>query len=672
MRKRYCVYGAKINYRKKRYFAGILIAVQCIFVMHLQAQVKGSFSDNQVSLKSELNTLTDISALPKYLTGAKAFQVSSYDTTGGNDDGFSGKYSFLRKEENGNLVIFDAKGSGVINRIWTPTPTDDTLDFYIDDTSRPAFSIKFSDLFSGKVFPFVHPVCGNEVGGFYCYLPIPFQKHGKIVYRGPKLEFYQIQYTLYPKGTPVKRFSMSLDRDEKTALAKAVNLWNTTDKKITDFIDTTQYALRSVSQTFEIKPGETKKIFERKQGGRIEGIEMSPTENFEGNNKQLDIQVRWDDEAVPAVDCPIADFFGYAFGKASMQSLLLGSQDDKDYCYFPMPFDKKAVITIVYRKNTIAKNQQPVKINSTVYYTNEKREKKSEGKFYAHWSSKKEYEKDGPHVFLNTKGKGHYVGTILQSQGLNPGMTLFFEGDDSTAIDGEFRMHGTGSEDYFNGGWYALVNRWDGKMSLPIHGALTYSLPLARTGGYRLFLSDKIPFEKSFYQSIEHGPTDNIPSDYTSVAFYYSNVPATSYLKPTNELTTVYTPDTYIMYPQLMQFTIGGQVDFKFAGPLILSGENGSLVRIDINEIPPGKYKVYMDFNKNENGGEFAIWQRQVQLTDWISAYQDHNTHIAEQYLCDMDVQTFKNTLTIKFKSDKNRKSLSLNRLIFKRIQDSN
>jgi hypothetical protein len=27
--------------------------------------------------------------------------ISSYDTTGGNDDGFSGNYSFIRKEKDG-------------------------------------------------------------------------------------------------------------------------------------------------------------------------------------------------------------------------------------------------------------------------------------------------------------------------------------------------------------------------------------------------------------------------------------------------------------------------------------------------------------------------------------------------------------------------------------------
>ena len=143
-------------------------------------------------------------------------------------------------------------------------------------------------------------------------------------------------------------------------------------------------------------------------------------------------------------------------------------------------------------------------------------------------------------------------------------MTLFFEGDDSTAIDGEFRMHGTGSEDYFNGGWYALLDRWDDKMSLPLHGSLDYSLPFARTGGYRLFLSDKMSFEKSFYHSIEHGPVGNsFPVDYTSVSFYYAEAGAKQESLPDDKSTGVFLPDTLIIYPQLMDFNFAGNMDVK-------------------------------------------------------------------------------------------------------------
>ena len=127
-----------------------------------------------VSLASELKPFYDIADLPAYRDETVMGQTSSYDTTGGNDDGFSGRYSYLRRLSDSSLVIFDVQGPGVINRIWTPTPSEDSLDFYIDDTVHAAFTIKYKDLFSGKVFPFITPLCNNQLGGYYCYLPIAF------------------------------------------------------------------------------------------------------------------------------------------------------------------------------------------------------------------------------------------------------------------------------------------------------------------------------------------------------------------------------------------------------------------------------------------------------------------------------------------------------------------
>src|SRR5262245_47330440 len=75
-----------------------------------------------------LQSLYRLDLLPTLRDSVHVGSVSSYDRTGGNDDGFSGKYSFVRKEPEG-LVLADLKGSGVIYRIWTPTPTDDIIEF---------------------------------------------------------------------------------------------------------------------------------------------------------------------------------------------------------------------------------------------------------------------------------------------------------------------------------------------------------------------------------------------------------------------------------------------------------------------------------------------------------------------------------------------------------------
>jgi len=96
-----------------------------IFCLFCQAQ-----SQNKTyRWGDEVKQLMRIDQLPRYRHHQLIDQESSYDRTGGNDDGFSGKYSYIRKEK-GSLVLAELEGPGVVNRIWTPTPTEDTLLFY--------------------------------------------------------------------------------------------------------------------------------------------------------------------------------------------------------------------------------------------------------------------------------------------------------------------------------------------------------------------------------------------------------------------------------------------------------------------------------------------------------------------------------------------------------------
>jgi len=611
-----------------------------------------------VTLNSELQRLCDIAQLPKYISGSYEAQRSSYDTTGGNDDGFSGKYSFVHKDADGTLVIFEAKGKGVINRIWTATPNDDTLDFYFDGKNKPACSIRFSDLFSGKVFPFVGPLCGRQLGGNFCYLPIPFQNGCKIVSRGKLMQFYQIQYRHYPNEYAVKTFDPDLSVAERATLEKIKKLWGAGERKVTDF-----YPGRAevVKTNATIGPGRTITLFDRDKGGRIVGLEIEAADI-----KEIDLKITWDGEQNPAVYAPLSDFFGYAFGSPSMQSLLLGCANGKNYCYFPMPFDRSAKIELVDRGNTGGRSKT---IKANVYYTDKKRDPLTEGKFYTCWNSDLNVAKGKPHVFLNVTGKGHYVGSILQAQGLNAGMTTFFEGDDSTSVDGVMRIHGTGSEDYFNGGWYALMDRWDTRMSLPLHGALDYSLPFSRTGGYRLYLNDKISYSKSIFQSMEHGPQGNaVPANYTSMALYYSDTPVSEITRPSARMTKSFLPDTLMLYPQLMNFSIWGDISVKPGfDAYVFTAANDARLRISLSEIPFGHYKLYAELKKDAQGADIAIWQRQTVLSDWMSLRSEKPVTEQQLYLCDITIGDFKNTLTIVFRSKEDGNKLSLSRLIFVR-----
>ena len=646
-------------------FLILILAAGCV---EEKTSVKNTEVEQDHSLCTELEAFYNPGTLPEYIDNSYCAQVSSWDTTGKNDDGFSGTYSFLRKNEDGSLVIFDVSGKGVINRIWTPTPNNDTLDFFIDNDYKPLFSIAFSDLFSGKIFPFVMPLCGNQLGGYYCYLPIPFEKSCRIVTRGTKIQFHQIQYRLYNDEKEVVAFNPELKQEEKEALEKVSLLWNKENKGVNDFYNG---KIISKSVNFTIEPGKTTTVFETGEGGRILGFEVSPSNIFEGLNKSTDIRITWDNEKNPAIYCPLADFFGFAFGDRSMQSLLLGSTDKSTYCYFPMPFDKSARIEFVGREDESV-SQTPVNIKVKISWSTTKRDPVKEGKFYSYWHKNAGAEKGIPHLLADIRGKGHYVGTLLQAQGLMAGMTLFFEGDDSTSVDGSFRMHGTGSEDYFNGGWYAMMDRWDGKMSLPLHGSLDYSLPFCRTGGYRLFISDKISFEKSFFHSIEHGPVGNaFPADYTSIGFYYADSPPENIAIPTPELSRVFIPDTLILYPQLLELTLFGSIDIRTTWKYGTGGESyrftpvgDSWVRFSLRGIPTGSYKMMFDIMMEPDGCEFSVWHRQSQLTDWISSYNHREERNYKLYICDIEANDLKNSITTRFRTDKEKTSFLLNRII--------
>jgi len=133
------------------------LIVLLLLVPALGFHTLGQKREKEVSILTELEKLSSLDNLPRYCGDSKSLQVSSYDRTGGNNDGFAGTYSFIRRDADSALVIFDAKGKGVIHRIWTPTPTSDTVDFYLGDTSKITFSMKFSDLFSGDSHPFTPP-----------------------------------------------------------------------------------------------------------------------------------------------------------------------------------------------------------------------------------------------------------------------------------------------------------------------------------------------------------------------------------------------------------------------------------------------------------------------------------------------------------------------------------
>jgi hypothetical protein len=440
--------------------------------------------------------------------------VSSFDRTGGNDDGFSGKYSFVRKDGEG-LVLADLKGPGVITRVWTPTPSDDVLQFFFDGEAKPRVEVKFRDLFLGRHPAFPRPLVGAGAGGYYCYVPMPFARSCVVRMQAPKVQFYQINYALYAEGSPVRTFEPAIPGPAAPDLEKAIALWRRSGSDIAGALTPPGVGRRVQEAAIALPAHGTRKLFEARKGGRIVGLRLWPASALAGKARDVLLRISWDGEG-PAVLCPAGDFFGYAWGQPAMQSLLVGTSGETNYCYFPMPFSKGALVELVSERNS------GMELHAEILTSSQPRAG-NEGRFYALWRRENPTQLGQPFTFLDTRGRGHLAGLTLQSQGFESGKTLFFEGDDQTTIDGELAVQGTGSEDFFNGGWYDVPDRWEKRLSFPLSGCLGYAKHLGRTGAYRLFLGDAYAFRTSLLQTIEHaGEKNSIPTDYSGVTYFYS------------------------------------------------------------------------------------------------------------------------------------------------------
>ncbi|MBN2473802.1 MAG: DUF2961 domain-containing protein [Pirellulales bacterium] len=499
-----------------------------------------------------INELYRLDLLPRLRRFESVGCVSSRDPTGGNDDGFSGKHSFIRKEEVGQ-VIAELDGPGVITRFHMSQPTRGIIKFYFDGEASPRIQRNIHEMFTGAHPPFLRPMVGTEAGGRYFYVPLPFQQSCQIVIETETVHFFQINYAKYPKGTVIKTYQDPPTGDFLRSLDEARELFGSAGSDISARLVPEATPMETETRRETLRPGESVTLFETSNPGRIVGLKLTPVDAFAGKERDILLRMYWDGETSPAVSCPVGDFFGYSFGEPAVRSLLLGTAAGVNYAFFPMPFERSARIELVSER----KSGPPFEAQAEITLSPVGKAA-DEGRFYAHWRRENPTRQGEPYTFLKTTGHGHVVGVIQQAQGLHAGHTGFFEGDDLAVIDGKPVAYGTGSEETFNGGWYDVPGRWEDRTSLPLSGCLEYKKYLGRTGGYRWMIADTYPYRESIDFTIEHGPEGNrILTDYTSVTFFYSLDP------PGIESSVPAATDRRVVAPERIVFTPGWNVPIR-------------------------------------------------------------------------------------------------------------
>ncbi|MEI6455640.1 MAG: glycoside hydrolase family 172 protein [bacterium] len=234
--------------------------------------------------------------------------------------------------------------------------------------------------------------------------------------------------------------------------------------------------------------------------------------------RRIVLRIYWDKELKPSVEVPLGDFFGNGFSYTPYISSYLGMTSGGFVCYFPMPFEGHARMEIA--------NETMQEIFAFYYQIDYQKVEgamdRDIGYFHALWKRDIRTNYDSSYVLFNTTGQGHVVGINMNMQSYD-GTYGYLEGDEKVFVDNEKKpsIHGTGTEDYFSGGWYFR----NGTFSGPYSGLLLKNDTLGRISAYRLHILDPIPFKKSIKFTIEHGHGNEEIADYSSTAYWYQIEP---------------------------------------------------------------------------------------------------------------------------------------------------
>lgn len=439
------------------------------------------------------------------LRDTRGVMDSSYDHSGGNGD--LGR--FVRKEGN-KAILSDIRGPGCIYRIWSANATGQ-LRIFFDGEEKPRIDCPMQDFFLGKVVPFGAPLVGKKSGGWYSYFPLPFAKSCRIEVTDPGSMYYHVQYQLFPDGTPVKTFAVPLSQEDLNAIQSIKSQWGslgTEPVKMTT--DRTEVAGRT-----SCAPGATKVLEDLKEPGEITlfRLKITPADRF--TLRQTLLRFTWDDAKTPAIEVPVGDFFGVGFGPVEFASLPLAMTVSYTSTW-PMPYRKGAKIEVVNNGKTPL-----TEVSWKLIHRQLKKPLEDVGYFHAQWRRQTTVA-GKPVPLLHAKGRGHFVGAHTDMQG-DHGL-WFLEGDEQIYVDGEKfpSIHGTGTEDYYTGGWYFD----EGPFSLPFHGCVVKRDDYSRISAYRYQVTDCVPFQKEIVVNIEHGGTNDYPgADYCSTAYWYQDSP---------------------------------------------------------------------------------------------------------------------------------------------------
>ncbi len=466
-------------------------------------------------------TYRRLDRLPLLGTGVATRQFSSFGRDGSNDhDGFSGAYSCLR-QSNG-CVLAEDRGPGEVGSIWFTRDGGNvsaTGQITIELDGRTVVSRSLQDVVNGGLgAPFVWPLVANadqSSGGVYIKVPMPYRDSMRITVTNNPL-FYHVTYRHFPDADGVATFDPA---DRGQDVIDTLRAAGTRDPKPPASGASTRTA------TVSPGPGQSATLATLSGPAAISQLRLRIPDALDTDGTLRSLRLRISFDGRTTVDSPVGEFFGAGLGETTVRSLLFAMDPNGGGWYttwWPMPYRSNATVSLY--------NGTGQTLSGIVGEITSAPGPQWTDADFGHFTTQSDRDRVTPHqdwLIADVAGRGKFVGVAHTMEGLITGGNTrnYLEGDERVYVDGAEtpQLHGTGNEDFYEGGWY--FNR--GTFNAPMNGNTTHELG---TGGcqyecdanYRLMLGDAIGYGNQLRFGIEHGPQNLDDATYGSTAFLYS------------------------------------------------------------------------------------------------------------------------------------------------------
>ncbi|MCC7440603.1 MAG: DUF2961 domain-containing protein [Bdellovibrionales bacterium] len=375
--------------------------------------------------------------------------ITSHDPRGGNGDNQSGGFAM----EDGYRVLFHGKGEGRILRLWmtanaeTQVPTD-YQELWIIADGITVFRGKPLDLFEGRAGWRSPLVMGQQEssGAFLSQLPVPYLGEAKVLFKGAP-HYFQITYREgdgAAHGPTAEELTRFLAEDWVAATPTA---------------ETQSYPLALAAQEARVvAQGPTlisRLSVDLESGSRLPELWVAVERSGDSA------------ETLAAKAVPASFFFGLGTrgghgadrGWATYRSALTAADEAEARLHSrtPLPLQRDEALVFLHLPRTTPTEGLPTALRFEAQVS-EERLPDTGARLFLQYRDQQGAGEATTLPVAETEKPVQLLSFVQELIDGKPGDRLYLEGDEMIRTDGmRYPVQlGTGTEDYYNGGWYFL------------------------------------------------------------------------------------------------------------------------------------------------------------------------------------------------------------------------